>query len=422
MTFTDQARSAEIAWKQTSPLLPADARAPGMYRGLEREFCLPPDYARLNLLPGAEGALDTFVRAGIPWHDGVAGGPSNHLCSSQVQCVNALAPFALWPEALRDVFGSVLDIATVLPLRDPVALGHYVGFEWIGYDDPLGEWNGLAGTRGAHNTSADAAMRYVTSQGVEELALIEWKYTEQYQGSAGLSGSKTSQATRDLRYKHLFDDSTGPLRHDLVPYADLFVEPVYQLMRLQLLAWQFEKAGAAERVRVVLCAPAANTEYWASLNRPTHRQPGNHDSSDSVTVDDVGTLWRMMQRRPDRFILFDTAELVRSDSPTSDDFKARYDHLANPPDASAPNPYRSQQSRHRELVDELRSAVDRTRMILQRVAGDGGVLEQISEAEELLREAAPADVAELTARLNEVGELARRLRADSVPPILHLSP
>lgn len=166
MTFTDQARSAQIAWKQTSPLLPAEARAPGMYRGTERVFCLPPDYARLNLLPGAEGALDTFASVGIPWHDGVGGGPSNHLCSSQVQCVNALAPFALRPEALLDVFRSVLDIAAVLPLRDPVARDHYVGFEWIGDDDPLGEWNGLAGTRGAHNTSA-AAMRYVTNEGVD---------------------------------------------------------------------------------------------------------------------------------------------------------------------------------------------------------------------------------------------------------------
>ncbi|MFN8035388.1 MAG: hypothetical protein U0V73_05595 [Acidimicrobiia bacterium] len=350
---------------------------------------------------------------------GIDDGPTNHLCSSQVQCVNSLAPFALRPEALKQIFGPLLGIEQMRPMNDPAAPEHYVAFEWIGEGNPLGEWEGSSGTRGAKNTSADAAIRYLAHDGVEELALIEWKYTEQYQSAAGLSESKTSKATRDARYRHLFDDPDGPLRHDLVPYDDLYVEPVYQLMRLQLLASQLERAGAAQRVRLVLCAPAANSAYWGSLNRPSHRHPRAWDQPSPTTVDDVGTLWRMMQRRPDRFLLFDTAQLVAPNAPTSQEFKQRYGHLAHRPDPAMPNPFNTPQHRVRNLTGELKDAVHMARVVLQRVSADGSVLEQLDEADdEALQRAAPRDLAELTARLREVTELTRRVRADDVLPVL----
>ena len=42
----------------------------------------------------------------------------------------------------------------------------------------------------------------------------------------------------------------------------------------------------------------------------------------------LGVLWQRMQRRPDRFVIFDTAALVAPDAPTSVEFKARYGHMA----------------------------------------------------------------------------------------------
>lgn len=68
-------------------------------------------------------------------------------------------------------------------------------------------------------------------------------------------------AVRRGRYDSLLADEDSPIRVDLVPFDDLLVEPFYQLTRLQLLAWQMERAGELEvdRVRLVLAAPSTNT-------------------------------------------------------------------------------------------------------------------------------------------------------------------
>jgi hypothetical protein len=321
MPFGQEARLAQIGWKHRTATLRASARRKGLYREHYYDFCLPREHARRNLLPDARDALAYFEAAHIPWHDSVDGGPSNHLCDSQVQCVNALMPLARDPERVLSVFGTALRVATPLPMGDPAAPDAYLAFEWIGEDNLLGEWPDGIGTRGANNTSADAALRYLDQSGREVLTLIEWKYTEQYVDAGELRTSRTSHATRDARYRHLFDDPDGPLRQDLIPYRDFYVEPVYQLFRLSLLAWQLERAGAADLVRVLYCAPGRNAELWRSLNRESHR---------AACDGHLGDLWRKMQRRADRFELFDTAQLVAPTAPTSAEFKSRYGHMAGP--------------------------------------------------------------------------------------------
>src|SRR3954463_2387847 len=132
--FVNEAREAARIWKQTADL-PAGARATGVYMrhpGKAYPFVLPREYASCNLLDGArDWALEFFGAAHIPWHDGVNGGPSNHLLSSQVQCVNALAPFAHDPDGLHALFGDALGVEKVLPFGDPVDPSSYVTFEWI---------------------------------------------------------------------------------------------------------------------------------------------------------------------------------------------------------------------------------------------------------------------------------------------------
>jgi hypothetical protein len=117
MTSRDQATTAALAWKQGSPLLPDDARVPAPYFEEHRspghpfDLCLPVEFAACNLLPDArEIALDRFRRDDIQWHAQTPAGPSNHLLDSQVQCVNALAPLATKPDAIRHAFGTSLDI------------------------------------------------------------------------------------------------------------------------------------------------------------------------------------------------------------------------------------------------------------------------------------------------------------------------
>src|SRR4051812_7880689 len=93
---TEEARA--VRWKDTTTTLPDAAREPAPYIRDGRPqgcyaTCLPPEFAEFNLLPEARvDALDLFRRFDIKWHAAIDDGPTNHLLSSQVQCVNALAP------------------------------------------------------------------------------------------------------------------------------------------------------------------------------------------------------------------------------------------------------------------------------------------------------------------------------------------
>src|SRR4051794_41382915 len=82
-----------VTWKQRSLTLPDEARVPGVYEKHHRAYpvCLPIEHALHNLLPEVrDGAIELFTELDIPWHDSVAGGPSNHLRDSQGQGANPL--------------------------------------------------------------------------------------------------------------------------------------------------------------------------------------------------------------------------------------------------------------------------------------------------------------------------------------------
>ena len=127
------------------------------------------------------------------------------------------------------------------------------------------------------------------------------------------------------RYRRLLDEAGCPIRSD-VDHADLICEPIYQLMRLQLLAWRTELLDdSLSAVRLVVCAPRENDGYHRAL-------PGRlRDSAPSPAFEatSVGAMWRSVLTAPDRFVVVDTGRLVEPDSPTSIEFKARYAHLGN---------------------------------------------------------------------------------------------
>ena len=160
--------------------------------------------------------------------------------------------------------------------------------------------------------------------------MIEWKYTEQYPNGT-LHGSPSALATRVTRYQSLVNADDGPMLTQ-IQLIDLFAEPVYQLLRLSLLANAIERAGelATKAVRVVYVAPLANRALWAS---PASAAFATHASGFSG---DLGLAWSALLRRPDRFVVIDSGRLVRPDMPTSDEFKARYGHLKAPPPMSDP--------------------------------------------------------------------------------------
>ncbi len=136
-------------------------------------------------------------------------------------------PFVDDPQSLAAIFGSVLPIETVVPFGDPGAPEDHVVFEWIGLVDYLNESKGGKRTRGANVTSVDAAIRYLAWDGAVEIALIEWKYTEAYP-SPSPKHDAAKNATRRFRYENLWG---SVVRTDLLDLEDLFVEPIYQMLR-----------------------------------------------------------------------------------------------------------------------------------------------------------------------------------------------
>ncbi|MGY1709106.1 PGN_0703 family putative restriction endonuclease [Geodermatophilus sp. SYSU D00758] len=312
--FRTACRASAVRWKERTAALPDDARRPAPYWGgpssVPLPFCLPVEHAAANLLPDVrEEALALFADLGIPWHRGHGAGPGNHLLSSQVQCVNALTRMVRDPARLQKAFGSVLGVAEVMAIEP----GRHLTFAFIGSADVLGEARGGHRMRGAQNTSVDAAFLYRTSEGRTELALVEWKYTEEYR--RGRPADPARDAVRRRRYHHLWAADDGPLRTDVVPFEDVLAEPFYQLMRQQLLAHELEKRGelGATAVRVVHVLPPANSGYQASLTRDSHRRAG-------TTVDEV---WTRLLRRPDRFHHLDPAVFC-DPAVTSGEYVARY--------------------------------------------------------------------------------------------------
>ena len=316
MAYEEHEKIKASAWKRRTASLPEEARAAAPYVGKDGklgskpyDFCLPPEFARLSLLPEVRDlALELFRELEIPWHAGVEGGPSNHLMSSQVQCANALAQMVGDPARVMAVFGELLSIEEVLEIEP----GRFLTLEYIGEDDLLNEAVGGKRTRGAYCTSVDAAFLHRASGGVIELVLVEWKYTEKY---AVRPISPTKNATRLKRYGSLLSAPDSPVRTDLLSFDYLTDEPFYQLVRQQLLAHALENRNpyGAGRCRVVHVSPPANSAYQTSLARPEHQKLGST----------VGEVWHRILRQPDRFLTLDS-EVFLDASVTSREYAARY--------------------------------------------------------------------------------------------------
>jgi len=297
--FLESEKKIQAEFKVNSSYFSEPARADGVYKHKPRAFCLPVDLAEQNLVPEIrQSALAHFARHRIKWHDGQNGKSSNHLCDSQVCCVNFLFPFADKPTALAEVLRPIFpEVQNMLPIES----GQYVSFEWIGAQNYLGERISRNGqrTRGANCTSADAIVMFERKDGKRQVVLIEWKYTESY-GGTFLKFSDSGTDRTEI-YRPLFEREDCPIRKDILPSFDaLFYEPFYQFMRQQLLAHEMEKAHEldAELVTVLHIAPAHNSDFC----RVTSPQLVN--LGDSAT-----SVWGKLVKPEGRFISVSTEQL-----------------------------------------------------------------------------------------------------------------
>ncbi len=303
--FLETEKVKQTTYKLTSPTFSEMARSDGFYRTKYRPFCLPVERAEENLYPPIrETARKFFKDHGIKWHDGSNGNPSNHLCDSQVSCVNFLFPLADHPETLAQILRPHFPmLKEMLPIED----GKYVSFEWIGEKNYLGEkipQNGNR-TRGANCTSADAVVGFARVDGKKQIVLIEWKYTESY-SPIPLAVSRRGTSRLEI-YRRLYEAEDCPIKRNQLPgFEDLFFEPFYQLMRQQLLANEMEKAREvqADVVSLMHISPDHNIDF----KRVTSERLLGLGSS-SINV------WKNLINEKDRFLGISTEELFGSTSP-----------------------------------------------------------------------------------------------------------
>lgn len=308
-SFARQERERQVDFKKSSRFISDRAREKGEHRGYAVDYCLPLCHQDENLFKDIrEDALRFFAEEKIGWHS--LG--RRHLLSSQTYCVNFLFPFIRRPAELKALLKPVYpDIEKVLPFpvsgeegaanQAPV----YLNFEWNGGNDPLGENSG--GARGEYATFPDAAVKFETKGTETHLVLIEWKYTERYGGE--FKGEGTSGEVRRNTYRKFLEAPNGPIDLSLFNgSADeamnaLFYEPLYQLLREQLLACKLEEGDYADIVSCLHVAPEENLELTGNITSPVLAQ--------MYPAKNVKEIWKAILKQGDRFrtaspkVLFD---------------------------------------------------------------------------------------------------------------------
>ncbi len=287
--FIPRERLAQAAYFART--LPADVVRP------EAPYRLKPEHRPLNLAPQIRTTAPRYFGPplNIAWHL-----HAGHALSSQVCCVNFMQPLATQPELLASVVGAAMGIAPprMLPVEDgPDGEPWFVGLEWIGREDHLGEWPKTGNPqRGANVTSADAVVQFA-HEGSKHTLLIEWKYSESY----GAPPAGKSREERIRRYKDKAFAPAGPLKPDLgLSVEDLFWEPVYQMFRQQMLAWRMQGAreDGADRVSVLHISPRANAALH-TVTAPALQPFG----------DDAFTVFKSLLVRSDDFLSVSTEDL-----------------------------------------------------------------------------------------------------------------
>jgi hypothetical protein len=286
-------RDDQKKWAQD--LLPEFFRAEGNGEINGKSYPFVLKKPQLNLWEGIrEDAISYFNENKIPWWEGTDDGPTGHLVSSQVACVNHL--FLL--RQRKDLATTVLrqidkDIISAERLDDG-----FVEFEVIGKKNYLGE---RQHTRGANATSIDAVMLGRKAK-KNILVSIEWKYTENYDGKC-LYGTKEKHPRPDI-YNPLMEEQDCPIDRDKVekldkePFKALYYEPFYQLMRQTLLSWKMVDAneyGADEYIHLHI-VPDDNIEMLKGVTSRDLQIIDGYD--DPLDMEDA---WNRVLKQPSKY-------------------------------------------------------------------------------------------------------------------------
>jgi hypothetical protein len=251
------------------------ARHPADDVGKRNRHLLALGYEQENLYPplrGPAGAMRFFADRKIKWWRSSRSGdskgtdgPTRNLASSQIACVNFLLPLADVPGALTACLQMLdRDVETAVPIKHN-GLSSPVEFEWVGLDSTLEEG---AYTRGANATSADAFMLAECADGSLRAYLLEWKHVEAYEVDR-CKGEGRAGETRRKRYQDLYCATDSSFVGE-VPLGELLYEPIYQIVRLRLLADRMVRRGefGVSQAKVVVVCPEDNREYRDRVTSP----------------------------------------------------------------------------------------------------------------------------------------------------------
>lgn len=273
VTYRLLLREQQSRFRATSPTVSDAARRPDDPIGRRHDHLLALGCEEENLFPplrGPGGAMEFFAARDIQWWRAKAtgdavgiNGPTRNLTSSQLACVNFLLPLAGVPGALEVALRTLdAQVESVVPLEYR-GLRSTVEFEWIGLEGSLEET--CHSRRGCGVTSADALLVAAIANRRRGY-LFEWKLAENYE--AGLyKGDGIKGQERRRRYTALYQSADSSFT-GIVPLQDWLYDPLYQLLRLRLLADRMvrRREFGVEEVHLVVVCPRENTAY---LNRVT---------------------------------------------------------------------------------------------------------------------------------------------------------
>jgi hypothetical protein len=256
----------------------------GLFEGKHRDFVL--SEPALNLWDGIrEDCKEYFQRNRISWWKGENNGPTGHLLSSQVSCLNHL--YASRQRA--DIAAAILK--SIDPFIEGACIVEtgFVEFEYIGQAQYLRE---KSFTRGANCTSIDALMIGRTSRSTRILVFIEWKYTESY------PRKDLYTAERARIYDNLITAPDSPFCR--VDVRTLYFEPFYQLMRQTLLAHKCIKHGEYG------CSDYIHVHVVSDNNKELL----NCVTSPHLTGSTMSEAWKSTLKMPDRYITISPRRLL----------------------------------------------------------------------------------------------------------------
>jgi hypothetical protein len=307
-------------FEKMSPFLQEQTRRQVEYK--RKHWPDLPDGARQrnpypHILPDGHQEKAFFEPVLIPYmqaHDIAFHAESLNLRSSQACCLNFLyylrQNLEQASEVLRGWFPELLRVTSI----EFEYTGPEAATTWLG--EPPG------GKRGMNRTSVDAAIWWADGQKKPRLTLVEWKYTET---SFGKCGGYTSHGNSDRwRCRELDVSSIAPKKDCYLHQGDRptnrrhywehmeeagihysvfekpgcpFRNPLYQLMRQQLLAHWLE-TKTDNTVHVAVACFKDNEEL---MRPPSYLEHLGHD---------LPTAWRAFLDEPQRFRVLHVEDLM----------------------------------------------------------------------------------------------------------------